>query len=208
MKIKICGITNYEDALLCCDEGADYLGFIFYKDSKRYISPENAGEIISKLPLGIKVVGVFVNENIAEVNENAQTLGLSFVQLHGDESPEYIQAMQAPVLKAFRVSDKFDFGIVDSYPGVVPLFDTFSNSVYGGTGKAFLWNDIPVALREKCFLSGGISADNVIEAIQTIRPYGIDVSSSLEKYPGKKDAAKVREYFRIVKLSESRMTRI
>ena len=205
MKIKICGITNYEDARLCIDEGADYLGFIFYKESKRYISPEVAGEIIRKLSSGILTVGVFVNENAETVNKITESLGLTFVQLHGDETTEYVKAIRIPVIKAFRVRENFDFSIVDNYFGIVPLFDTFAQSLYGGTGKTFSWDSIPQSLRTKCFLSGGISAENVAEAMLTVNPFAVDVSSSIEKYPGKKDVDKVREFFRNVKLSESRI---
>ncbi len=187
-----------DDALLCCDEGADLLGFIFYRGSKRYVSPEKAMEIIRKLPAGIQSVGVFVNESGGIVNEIATALGLAFAQLHGDETPDYARTITAPVLKAFRVSDNFDFSIVDSYLNVVPLFDTFSRSAYGGTGKTFSWINIPEEFRSRCFLSGGISSENVVEAIENIKPFAIDVSSSIEAYPGKKDAEIARAFFAVL----------
>lgn len=195
MRVKICGITNSDDAIFCESSGAEFLGFIFYSGSKRYIDPSAALEIIKKLKPGTKRVGVFVNEELEVVNKTVQELQLDFVQLHGEETPEYTAEVKCKTIKAFRITDEFDFGIINNYGTSIPLFDTFSNNLYGGTGEKFDWNFIPGKLKGQYFLSGGISTENIKEVAASLRPFAVDVNSSLEKEPGIKDHNKVKDFF-------------
>jgi phosphoribosylanthranilate isomerase len=197
MRIKICGITNLEDALLCQDLGADAIGFIFYAGSKRFIPAERAEEIAGRVsPLLLKI-GVFVNERPDTVNQIIRTCHLHGAQLHGDESPQDVERIHYPVIKAFRVDSRFDFSVIAAYRNCSFLFDTFS-SVYGGSGKCFNWDYIPPPLRAICLVAGGISAANIKQVIEKIGPAGIDLSSAVESYPGKKDPEKLKDFFRQV----------
>jgi len=199
MKIKICGITNLADALLCESCGADAIGFIFYVGSKRQIMPDEAAEIVSHLnPLTIKV-GVFVDENPVLINQLIKDVGLNMVQLHGGETPEDISLINVPVIKAFRVNDNFDFTVLNHYSNSYLLLDSYDKEELGGTGKTFNWQMIPEQLKSKIILAGGINSDNIDIIFQQIKPQAIDVSSSLEEYPGKKDKEKVIQFFNKIK---------
>jgi phosphoribosylanthranilate isomerase len=195
MRIKICGITNYEDAKQCCDLGADALGFIFYEKSKRQISADEAKKIINRLPAFISKIGVFVNEEQNTINRLSSEIKLTGVQLHGTETPEFVRLIILPVIKSFRVNGEFDFSILKKYENCKFLLDAYSAEKYGGTGQAFNWEIIPVEIRNKIILAGGISADNIEHIFNNIRPEAVDLSSSLEKYPGKKDAVKLNDFF-------------
>ncbi|MCK5709498.1 MAG: phosphoribosylanthranilate isomerase, partial [Deltaproteobacteria bacterium] len=138
-KIKICGITNMEDAMLACEWGADALGFIFYRKSKRYIAPEIARSVISSLPPFITTVGVFVNHSLEEIIAIKDKTAINMVQLHGDETPEFCSLVPLKVIKAIRVKDNLDVDKVAQYPVQAILFDTYSDAEYGGTGKSFNW---------------------------------------------------------------------
>jgi len=199
MRVKICGITNLEDALICSENGADALGFILYNRSKRFIEPDKAKSIIKQLPAFIIKMGVFVNEDADKVNEIAQFTGLNAVQLHGDESPDYVKKIRYPVVKSFRINKEFDFSVLKKYPDYIYLLDSYSTSEYGGTGKTIDWNLIPENLKGKIILAGGITEKNVQEIHWIIRPAAVDVSSSLEVYPGKKEKMKVERFLKIVK---------
>ena len=196
LKVKTCGITNLEDALLCESEGADALGFIFYKKSKRYIEPDSVKEIISRLSPFTMKVGVFVNDSPDLINKTADYLCLNAVQLHGEESPEIISKIFTPVIKSFRIYSGFNFSILENYSNSYFLFDTYSNAQYGGTGKAFNWQLIPEELKNKIILAGGISKDNIEDIFYNIKPAAVDLSSSIESEPGKKDKKKVKEFFK------------
>jgi phosphoribosylanthranilate isomerase len=199
VKVKICGITNTEDAVLCENLGADALGFIFYEGSKRYISPKKVNDIIKHLsPFTLKV-GVFVNENSNKINSAAKTAGINIVQLHGNEKPELIAEINLPVIKAFRINDEFDFKILKEYKNCYFLFDTYSSMQYGGTGKTFNWDIIPKQFADKIILSGGISISNIKRIIDEVNPYAVDLSSSVEEYPGKKSELKLKQFFNILK---------
>jgi phosphoribosylanthranilate isomerase len=199
LKVKICGITNLEDALLCEKLGADALGFVFYDKSKRYIQPNSARDIIKMLsPFTLKV-GVFVNEIPENINVISKLAGLNIVQLHGDETPKQIDEINLPTIKAFRVSDDFDFDILNDYKNCYFLFDSYSISEYGGTGNTFNWDLIPKHLKGKIILSGGISSSNMQRIIKEVNPYAIDVSSSLEEFYGKKSHEKLIEFFNYLK---------
>lgn len=198
MKVKVCGITNARDALLCEALGADMLGLIFYRKSQRFVEYEAAEEIIGKLNPETKTVGVFVNETAERVNEAAGHLGLSAVQLHGDEKPEEVSKITFPVIKSFRMKEGFDFSILDSYGNARALLDSFAGNQLGGTGKSFNWEIIPDDIKSRIILAGGVSASNIGYIYSTIRPYAVDLSSSLETEPGKKDHAKVKEFFNLL----------
>jgi len=202
-KIKICGITNTEDALLCEESGADALGFIFYEQSKRYITPERASLIISELKPLTTPVGVFVNHSPAEIEKICIATGIRTVQLHGDYPDAAIEQLTFPVIKTFRIGADFDFSTVRQTRSYTPLFDTFAADLYGGTGVSYDYTIIPEKLRSSSIIAGGISVENV-EDVLKLRPYGIDLVSSLEQMPGKKDVKKVKEFFLKVKYSRQR----
>jgi len=205
MKVKICGITSLSDALFCETAGADALGFIFYKKSKRFIKPSAADKIIRQLsPFTIKV-GVFVNEDPGRVNETADKLRLNCIQLHGDEDQEYINKISIPVIKSFRISSGYDFFNMRKFKNITPLLDTYVEGVFGGTGSTFDWCRIPDDLKENVILAGGVSADNIQVIMNEIKPYAVDLSSSVESEPGIKDIAKVKIFFN--KLNETRSSK-
>lgn len=195
MRVKICGITNYEDAKLCCDLGADALGFIFYEKSKRKISVDDAKQIINKLPVFVGKIGVFVDEDLTLIERSLKTLKLTGVQLHGDETPEFVELVKLPVIKAFRINSGFDFSILEKYGSCKLLLDTYSKGEYGGTAKSFNWEVIPTEIRSKIILAGGISIKNIEHIFKNVKPEAVDLSSSLEKYPGKKDEIKLKNFF-------------
>jgi len=206
--VKICGITNLDDALAAVGSGADALGFNFYPRSPRYISPSNAREITDHLPPGVLKVGVFVNEYVKSVVDVFSEAGLSAVQLHGDETPEYCEHLKGKyVIKAFGATSKFDWRAVELYDVEAIMLDSKDEVLRGGTGRVFDWT---VAQRErqsvksaaKLFLAGGLSPENVAEAIATVRPYAVDACSSLETTPGKKNHERVRAFINAVRNSE------
>ncbi len=198
MKIKICGITRIEDALLCAELGVDAIGFIFYPKSKRYINPEIAKKVARNIPPFTSVVGVFVNEDIAEVNRISKLVGLNYVQLHGKESIEYIDKINSPVIKSFGVDISFDFYSTDNYSNCKILLDVKDEIEYGGTGKSFDWSLIPKELRSKVIIAGGISKDNIKLIYDLINPAAVDLSSSVEISPGKKDKTKIQEVMKLI----------
>ncbi|NWF88988.1 MAG: phosphoribosylanthranilate isomerase [Ignavibacteriaceae bacterium] len=198
MKIKICGITNINDALLCEKLGADALGFIFYPKSKRFIEPSAAKEIIRKLSPFTMKIGVFVNELADTINEIGSDIKLNAIQLHGDESPDTVRKIVLPVIKSFRVGTNFNYSIINQYNNVSYLFDSYSPIEFGGTGKKFDWEEIPLELRNKIILSGGIKSANLEYIYQNIKPAAIDLSSSVESIPGRKDEKKLKEFFNLV----------
>jgi len=199
-KIKVCGITNLEDALVAIDSGCDALGFVFTR-SPRTISPEEAQIIIERLPSSIKKVGVFVNEDILRVKEIAKICRLDLLQFHGDETPDYCLMFELPIIKAFRIKDKESMKRLNDYQVAAYLLDSYSEEVYGGTGKGFNWE---LAKEAKAFgpiiLAGGLNSSNVTRAIKEVEPYGVDVSSGVEESPGQKDHLKIREFIRVVRL--------
>ncbi len=206
VRVKICGITNLEDALKAVELGADAVGFILYEGSKRYISPKDVRHITSVLPPFVAKVGVFVNEDPRRVLEILSYSHLDFAQLHGDETPDvcdYIGANR--VIKVFRLRNVEEVGSLEPFVGKVRAFllDTYSGSSYGGTGKTFNW-DIAKAVKERfsevpLILSGGLNPLNVKDAISSVSPYGVDVSSGVEKEVGRKDPMKVEEFIKVAK---------
>ena len=206
MIIKICGITNLEDALGAVEAGADALGFNFYRRSPRYIAPVEARRIIERLPETLMTVGVFVNEGEPERVANlASEVGLRAVQLHGDESAAYCRTFgERFVIKALRVGERFAPEEAAEYGVDAILLDAFAPDARGGTGRIFDWQ---IARRVKelvprLFLAGGLSPENVSEAIRTVEPYGVDACSSLESEPGRKSLARVRAFVAAVRDAE------
>ena len=204
VRVKICGITNIEDARASIDAGAHALGFNFYPQSPRYIEPSAAGRIIEQLPPSILCVGVFVNLPDAEqVKRLASEAGVQAIQLHGDESPAYCQNLNDLfVIKALRVNSDFEPELAARYETEAVLLDGFSPVAFGGMGQGFDWS---VAMRArqlvaKLFLAGGLNANNVAAAIAAVQPYAVDACSGLESSPGLKDMAKVRAFIAAARL--------
>lgn len=196
MKVKICGITNWTDARRAVEAGADFLGFNFYAHSPRYITPAKARGIVRRLPKGISSVGVFVNEAEDRILDIARTAGLDRLQLHGDESPAMVQRLGRifPVIKALRVRKSFRPSQLARFEHAEAfLLDGFDAKLRGGTGKKFDWRLAPKANgRAMIFLAGGITPENVAEAIRIAKPYAIDVCSGVEAKPGKKDPKRMK----------------
>ena len=209
MRVKICGITNWPDAKVSVDLGADALGFNFYAPSPRSITPAGAWAIVRKLPPLITKVGVFVNWPADVVTALARALRLDAVQLHGNEPPSEASELAASfeVIKAFAVGPRFRVESLASYTGASAfLMDGFRNGLYGGTGRTANWKVARAAKRYgPVILAGGIRPDNVAEAIAKARPFAIDVASGVEKRPGKKDPAALRELMREVESAERKL---
>jgi phosphoribosylanthranilate isomerase len=200
LKVKICGITNLEDALFAAECGADALGFIFYSKSPRSITPDKAASIIAKLPPFITTVGVFVNEVPGQMREILEKTGIKALQLHGEEPPEAC-GIWTPVIKSFRVSDFVDLKLLEHYRNASAfLLDTFSRTEYGGTGRIFNW-DIAVEAKAlgRIILAGGLTPENIGQAVRRVRPYAVDVSSGVEAEKGRKDLKKVKEFIEMAK---------
>jgi phosphoribosylanthranilate isomerase len=194
LRIKICGITNLEDAVAAIECGADALGFVFYSKSPRAITPEKAKKIVSFLPPFVSAVGVFVDKDKAELERVSSFVGLNIIQLHGSEPPE-ICDISKKVIKAIRVKDLTDLELLSRYKKASAfLLDTYSPLTIGGTGQLFNW-DIAVEAKKfgKIILAGGLKPDNVEEAVRWVSPYGIDVATGVESTKkGKKDHRKLR----------------
>jgi len=208
VKVKVCGITNAEDALAAVEAGADALGFIFFEKSPRYVVPSVAASIIAELPPLVTPVGVFVNEGMAAVRSIMDTCGLAMAQLHGDENVSYCSELARPAMKALRLKDRGSLLALAEYQGRGGVrgfvLDTFSELAYGGTGQTTDWGlAADVAKSTPILLAGGLTPGNVTEAIRTVRPYGVDVSSGVESAPGKKDHAKMRAFIDAVRVVSS-----
>jgi phosphoribosylanthranilate isomerase len=195
LKIKICGITNLDDALAAADAGADALGFNFYKKSPRYIEPEKATEIIAQLPPFMMPVGVFVNEREDRIREIQHKTCIQAIQLHGDESPEFCQRFENRVIKAFQVKDKESLKVMAHYRVGAFLLDSYHEGLRGGTGVTFDWHLAVVAKTfGKIILAGGLTPENVAEAVKLVQPYAVDVAGGVEKEKGIKDHAKIKKF--------------
>jgi phosphoribosylanthranilate isomerase len=208
VKVKICGITNWTDARRAVEAGAQFLGFNFYRPSPRYIQPAAARRIIRRLPDGVEAVGVFVNESEGNMLAIARRVGLDYLQLHGDEPPEQVARLkrEIPVIKAVRVRDSFRPKQLDSFRRASAiLLDGFDARRHGGTGKTFNWNRSPGSNgSRRIFLAGGLTPENVAEAIRVARPYAVDVCSGVEARPGRKDPARIVALMWAVKAAEAK----
>jgi phosphoribosylanthranilate isomerase len=200
--VKICGITNLDDALTAAVAGADALGFNFYKPSPRYITPQHAREILERLPASLLTVGVFVNEESDAVRAIAGEVGLRALQLHGDESPEYCRELASYyVIKTFAVSDAFDIQALEPYKVEAIMLDTKHNSLRGGTGRVFDWSVARevASMLPKLFLAGGLSPENVKNAVEIVHPFAVDACSALEDRPGIKNHERMRVFINTVR---------
>lgn len=197
MLVKICGIQTVDDAQSALEAGADFIGFVF-ANSKRRITPEHAAEIAKTVAPHVKKVGVFVNEDVTNMRSIAETVGLDYIQLHGDEPKAIAQKLSYPVIKAFSADSDLD--AVRDYPCDYYLIDSPKGKFRGGTGKTFNWERLnSFSLdRSKLILAGGLHAKNVQEAIRIVNPIGVDVSSGVETN-GKKDNQKIKEFIQQAK---------
>ena len=194
--VKICGITSEVDAQAAVDAGADAIGFMFYEESPRFVTIEQAKTISAALPPHIMRVGVFVNADEAFINRALDECLLNILQFHGDETPEDCGRFPIMTLKAFRVQGPETLEVMESYSTSGFLLDAYSKDALGGTGETFNW-DLAVQaqkFRRPIFLGGGLTPDNVVEAVQKVEPFAVDVSSGVESEPGKKDAVKMKAF--------------
>jgi phosphoribosylanthranilate isomerase len=194
--VKICGITTVEDARAAVEAGADALGFVFYPPSPRYVTPEQAAQMIRTLPPFVTTVGLFVDMTLDAINEMAARCGLDRIQLHGHETPAFCRQVTRPVIKAFRIKNAESLTSVPDYKVSAYLLDAYvEGALPGGTGASFSWE---LAARAKphgpVILDGGLTPENIAAAIAQIRPYGVDVSTGVERAPGIKDRRKMRQF--------------
>jgi phosphoribosylanthranilate isomerase len=204
-QVKICGITNKEDALYAAGCGATALGFIFYPFSPRYIKLENARKIISVLPDELVKVGLFVNEKADEIIRVMEYCGLDMIQLHGDESPEYCREFPADrIIKAVELKNDNDLNHAYSYEVAAILVDSRHAGLYGGTGKKANW-ELACRIKNKkpLILSGGLNEENIAEALRIVAPAALDINSGVESEPGKKDHAKLTRIFDITRAADT-----
>ncbi|MFJ4385787.1 phosphoribosylanthranilate isomerase [Pseudomonas sp. NPDC089407] len=201
VRSKICGITRIEDALAAAEAGADAIGFVFYAKSPRAVDVRQARAIIAELPPFVTTVGLFVNASRCELNEILEVVPLDLLQFHGDETPQDCEGYHRPWIKALRVRPGDDLeAACQLYAGARGiLLDTYVAGVPGGTGEAFDWSLVPARLSKPIILAGGLSADNVGQAIAQVRPYAVDVSGGVEQAKGIKDAAKIEAFMHAVK---------
>ena len=201
-KVKICGITNYEDAAHAAILGADYIGFNFYELSPRHVDESEVKKFIGKLPKNVKKVGVFVNQNLDKVKKIVKALDLDLIQLHGDETQDYCSKLKAEtkkhIIKAFRIRSKEDIKKISNYNVDFLMFDAYKEEMFGGTRKTFDWKIIN-GVNKPFFLSGGLNPKNVKEAIRTAKPYAVDAASSVEETLRKKDYKKMEKFIEAAK---------
>lgn len=203
-EVKVCGITNADDALMAAESGASILGFIFFPGSGRHIEPATAARIARILPPGVVKAGVFVNQDISFVRRAVDEAGLDIVQVHGDETPQFCREIPGAYMRAVRVRGLESLEQVDMYDSEFVLLDTFSERRFGGTGESFDWG----LLRgfdlggRRLFLSGGLNPGNVAEAVRAVRPYAVDVCSGVERKTGVKDPDKVKRFIEEVRVAD------
>ena len=201
-KVKICGITNYEDAAHAAILGADYIGFNFYELSPRHVDESEVKKFIGKLPKNVKKVGVFVNQNLDKVKKIVKALDLDLIQLHGDETQDYCSKLKAEtkkhIIKAFRIRSKEDIKKISNYNVDFLMFDAYKEEMFGGTRKTFDWKIIN-GVNKPFFLSGGLNPKNVKEAIRIAKPYAVDAASSVEETLRKKDYKKMEKFIEAAK---------
>ncbi len=195
VRVKICGITNTKDAVFCSENGADALGFVFYDKSPRYVCPKSASEIIKDLPPFISIVGLFVNESPDEVRRISDLCRLDILQFHGDETSEYVNSFERKKIKAFRIKERVKEEDIIDYDVDAYLFDAYAKGLYGGSGEKFNWS----AITEQKFtrpviLAGGLKPENIIDAVDAVQPYAVDVSSGVESERGVKNLNEVKKF--------------
>lgn len=204
-RVKICGITNLEDARLCVKLGADAIGINFYEKSKRYVSPSVAGSIIEPLNGQINIFGVFVNASLNTIMDISAAAKIDVIQLHGNESPDFAHEVRTATglqtIKAVRVSDAFELSAISEYNVDAILLDSYAADEFGGTGTTFDWHKAVslVEIRLPIYLAGGLVPENVAEAIRVVRPFAVDVASGVESHPGRKDQDKLEAFIKNAK---------
>ena len=196
IRLKVCGITRVEDALACAMQGVDAIGLVFYAPSPRAVTIEQAQRIVSALPPFVSVVGLFVNAPATEIQSVLSKVRLDYLQFHGDETPAECEQMNLPYLKSIRVKPESNLlqYALEFKSAKALLLDAFTETAYGGTGHVFDWNLIPKNLTKPVILAGGLTVENVAEAIKQVRPYAVDVSGGVEIAKGIKDAAKIAAF--------------
>ncbi len=201
VKVKICGITNLDDARAAVDMGADLLGFNFYHKSPRYLTVEKAIEIIDQIPTFVDTAGILVNPTAEEIKEITDHGFLNWMQLHGDETPQFCETLKwfhVKTIKAIRVKSAEDIAAIEQFHTDAILLDAFNSKLYGGTGEKFDWDLIGDINTKRIFLAGGINDENAADAVR-MGVYGIDACSGIESSPGKKDHKKMRQLFENIK---------
>lgn len=206
VRVKVCGITNLEDAQAAVQAGADALGFIFFEGSPRFVQPQTAADIVRELPPFIGTVGVFVDESPEQVQAVLDRTRIAVAQLHGAEPPDFCHRLRLPPIKAFRVRDERSLDALPDFRGAAAAFllDSYVPGQHGGTGARFNWN---LALQAKAFgapiiLAGGLTVRNIADAVASVAPYAVDVSSGVEVNPGRKDHLKLRDFVALAKSVE------
>ena len=196
IKVKICGITNLNDALHAAELGADALGFVFVEDSPRFIKPNDASKIIDRLPPFLSKVGLFVNPSIDEVKQAINTCHFDLIQFHGDESASFCEQFNSPYIKAISVENELSLVEYEKEYDSASAFllDSFSKDARGGTGNIFDWNLIPQNISKPIIVAGGLNKDNLNELFLKNKPYAVDVSSGVESHKGKKDYNMMQEF--------------
>ena len=200
-KVKICGITNIDDALAAVDAGADAIGMVFYRDSKRFIDPAEAQKIIAAVGPFVTTVGLFVNEQVAVVERVIRSIGIQIVQLHGDEDAAYCDQLAFPYIKAVRMAPGVEpLKVMAEFPQAKAfLYDAWQADQYGGTGTCFDWHRVANIAERPAILAGGLTVDNVSEAVALTRPYAVDVSGGVESSPGRKDKLLMERFIKSAK---------
>ena len=203
-RVKICGITTVDMAQEAVKQGADAIGLVFYPPSPRCVTVEQATEIVASLPAFVTAVGLFVNEQADEISHIISTTRINLLQFHGNECPDYCASFDFPFIKALRMSDDIDlFQQRSDYSRAQSLLlDTYRAGVPGGTGEAFDWDRIPGELAGEIILASGLEADNITRAIQTVKPYAVDVSGGVESTKGVKSPDKIRQFMQGVKIAD------
>jgi len=204
-RVKICGITRVEDAEAASAHGADAIGLIFYRPSPRYVAPERAREIVAATPAFVTTVAVFVNPSREEVEAVIRESGITLLQFHGDETPDFCASFSRPYIKAARIRPELDLlkYLSPHTEARAWMLDAFHGDLWGGTGGAFDWSLVPRDAAKPIILSGGLTADNVAGAVRRVRPYAVDVSTGVEASKGIKDAAKIAAFIGAVKREDS-----
>ena len=205
-RIKICGITSVEDALAAARLGADAIGLVFYPPSPRYVEVEQAAEIAAALPPFVTTVALFVNADEQIIADVVSRVRIDLIQFHGNECKDYCGLHQRPYIKAVRMSDDVDLDklLNDFSQARGLLLDTYKAGVPGGTGEQFNWDRVPAHLADKIILAGGLTPENVKDAVAQVHPYAVDVSGGVESAPGKKDTEKMARFIEAVRSQESR----
>jgi len=205
VKVKICGVTRVQDALAASEAGADAVGLMFYERSPRFVMRQRAADIIAALPPFVAKVGVFVDAPEEEVRRTISECGLDTLQFHGQESPEYCRRFGLKVIKAFRIRDAQTLAAAGAYDQETWLLDSYAEGAPGGTGKSFNWDLAATVVRGggRILLAGGLTPENVGQAVTQVRPFGVDVSSGVESAPGIKDSAKIRAFIEAARADAS-----